>query len=272
MIKIILTSIICLFAVGTVRADSQPFRFEFANDYFAPGGRDRWLTNQMSLHYGEWGIGNEMYTPTVKTSEEIPYGDRNWDGYSYLERVSHNQIRRGQFWDLTTRVGILGNASGAPELQQWMHDDLGFGTHPTWATTNPDEPAIDVIAQRFNRTYPQSLFGDSKLEESYGIRLGNVKDLIFLDQQLTKHFGKYTYVFAGLRGEAIAYNTFLDGRLFQDNVHTIDKNWFLASGRLGVKFSYGTKFIQYAYKYLTEEFKGQTGRHLYGTIEFGFDF
>lgn len=256
--------------ITTVRA--EPFRLNFENDWFSPGGQDRWLTNAFDIHYGEWGIGNEMYTPLDKKSPEIPYGDRPWDGYSYLEHESIEKVAFGEENVFIKRIGALGHASGTDRLQQWVHDDLGLGAHPTWAGQNPSQVAVDMIYFRRNREYLQSVIGDSRMTTLYGARVGNVVDEVFLDQELTKHFFKHMYVFGGVRASTVAFNTHLDGRLFDDNTYTIDKNWFVAEGRLGLDFRYDNWFVGYTWTYLTEEFKGQDGRHLMGNVHFGFNF
>jgi len=255
---------------STVQA--EPFKLNFGNDWFAPGGLDRNLTNQFDIHYGNWGIGNEMYTPTHKRNPLPPYGDRPWDGYSYLEHVDTTKVAFGEENVLVKRIGALGHASHTDDLQRYVHDNLGLGAHPTWAGQNPSEVAVDMIYFRRNREYLQSVVGDSRMTTEYGARFGNVVDEVFLDQELTKHFFKHLYVFGGVRAAAVAFNTHLDGRLFQDNIYTIDKNWFVAEGRLGADMRYDGWFVGYTWTYLTEEFKGQDGRHLYGQIHFGFDF
>lgn len=253
-------------------AAAEPVKFNFANDYFAPSGKDRWLTNMMSLEVGKWGIGSEMYTPRDKRRKELPDGDRPWDGYSYLQRTDKWEVGQGEYHVLKSRLGTLGEWSGAKEMQTWMHDDLGFGAHPEWVGQNPAQPAFDVIYSRLNRHYLQSVVGNSRLTQEYGVRLGNVNNSLFLDQELRKHFHKHFYIFAAIRGEAVAFNTHLDGRMFENDVYTVDKQWFVASGRLGVEVRFDDFFVSYTYRYLTEEFKGQDGRHLYGDVGIGFEF
>lgn len=213
-----------------------------------------------------------MYSPTHKRNPLPPYGDRPWDGYTYLEHVDTEKVAFGEELVLVKRVGALGHASHTDDLQRFVHDDLGLGAHPTWAGQNPSQLALDVIYFHRDREYLQSVIGDSRMTTEYGVRAGNVVDEIFLDQELTKHFFKHLYLYGGVRAAAVAFNTHLDGRMFMRDNYTIDKNWFVAEGRLGADFRYDSWFVGYEWKYLTEEFVGQDGRHLYGNIHFGLEF
>lgn len=261
---------------------AEPYKFTFANDFFARNGKDRWLTNQMMLEVGAWGLSNEMYTPKDKRSKELPDGDRPYDGYSFIQYTKKWEIAQGERNILKSRIGTLGEWSGSREIQTWFHDDMGWGVHPEWVGQNPPAVALDFILSRQNVSYLQSVFGDTSAITEYGARVGNVVDELFLDQELRKHFFKYLYIFGGIRGQAVLFNTHLDGRLidehlikgYETDVYTVDKQPFVASARLGVElyFPQSEFFISYTYKYLTEEFKGQDGRHLYGSIELGTKF
>jgi len=259
---------------------AEPFKFSFGNDFLIPGGQDRFLTNILEIEAGAYGFGNEMYTPTCKKCEGVPKGDRPWDGYTYFQRKDKEKIAFGQERELTTRLGWVGHASYSDRIQTFVHDDLGVGQHPTWDGQNPSQATLDMIYLHRSREYMQSFFGNTRLTQEYGARFGNVQDYVFLDQELRKHFSKHFYVFGGLNGRAVLFNTHLDGRLIDEHIikgydtdtYTVEKQWFVASGRLGVEVRFDDNWCSFSYKYLTEEFKGQEGRHLYNEISCGFDF
>jgi len=244
--------------------------FKWENDYVKPGGLDHNYTNGVTLRCGKWSVVNEMYTPTEKNSELVDTGDRPWDGITYMQHENKWDIRSGEAVVLKTRIGVVGKASGTQALQQTVHDDWGWGEHPTWAGQNPTEPTLSLVLSKRNREYLQSIIGDSMIENEYGVEVGNVKDRLFLCQTLQKHFYKYIYPYAGLCGEAVLYNTHLDGRLFSENSYTVNKNWFVAEARAGIRLYFpGLGFsVDYAYKYRTEEFDRQIGRHTFGALEF----
>lgn len=244
------------------------------NDWVIPGGQDRLLTNAFSIKKGDWSVANLMYTPTDKRSLELPDNDRPWDGYSYLEHEHIESIGFGHEYILRSRIGLVGRASGAEALQKFIHNDLGAGADPSWAGQNKSEITSDFIYSKRTREYIQSVVGNSRLTNEFGARVGTVNVSVFLDQELRKHFFKYFYPYAGIRGEAVAYNTHLDGRLFSDNNYTVDKEWFVASARAGIElyFPGSDFFIDYHYQYITQEFKGQLGRHAFGSLSFGCKF
>ena len=271
---LIILSVIACILIVTSYAKAEPWSVTWENDYPVPRGLDHNYTNGFKFKYGSWAFANEMYSPLNKKNPEPPYGDRPWAGYTYIESEDIKTLNFGEEVILKSRYGLVGEASGTEALQKFVHDDLGAGAHPTWAGQNPSEATIDFIYSKRTRDYVQSLVGNSILKQEYGVELGNVKDLIFLDQELRKHFFKYFYPYVGLRGEAIAYNTHLDGRLFQDNEYTIDKNWFVAKARFGFEFYFPESdfFLDYHYEYSTEEFSGQVGRHSFGSLTVGYKF
>lgn len=267
-------SCLFLFAVSSgadPRDEKTKWHFNIKNDWAVPTGHDRFLSNQFEISVGQWTFSNSMYTPIDKDNEEIPYGDRPWDGYSYLQYEIVRKTAFGEEIVLESRLGVVGQAAGSEALQKFIHDDLGKGVHPTWAGQNPSEPTVDLVLSRRTREYIQSIVGDSALRNEFGVRFGTVNDSIFIDQELRKHFFKHLYPYVGVRAEGVLYNTHLDGRLFQHNDYTIDKEWFVATARAGVELYYPESgwFFDYHYEYLTQEFKGQDGRHSYGSLTFG---
>lgn len=252
-------------------AIAEPYYFNFSNDYFAPGGEDKWLTNSMKLGIGDFAIGSDMYTPKDKRNKELPKGDRPWDGYTYIEYTEKYPIVFGESETFITRFGALGDASEADKMQKWMHNDLGFGADPSWVGQNPSQPAFELIYSKNSHRYLHSYIGDTKVSQSHGFRIGNVADEIFLDQEVRKHFFKNWFVHGGLEGKGIFFNTHLNGRLFESDVYTVDHEWLVASARAGISYNLFGCLITYEYKYQTQEFKGQDGRHLFGSLTFTFN-
>lgn len=250
-------------------AEPEPFRFQIANDLFLH--TDHFLTNQVDLKVGKFSLHNDMYSPDDKANPEIPYGDMPWDGYSYFEIEEVSKIEFGQEQVIKYRFGAVGEASGSETLQKFIHNDLSMGIPPTWAGQNPSEPTVDIVYSKRTREYVKSLIGDSMLESEYGVRAGNVKVSGFLRQKLQKHFYKYFNFHAGLQGEAIAYDTHLDGRLFQHDHYTVDKQPFVAEVRVGLEI-YAPRLddwsIDWSWIYQTERFEGQDGRHLWNMLTF----
>lgn len=250
---------------------SDPWEFNIKNDFVIPGGLDRYLSNEFYYKQNSWKVSNSMWTPTKKSNDQIPFGDRPWDGYTYIEKEFSTRYGFGEYLKTQVRFGLVGEWSGSEALQKFIHDDLNAGDHPTWEGQNPSEPTIDILLFRETKEYMQSIVGNSQVRNQYGIQFGTVKDTFFIDQELRKHFFKYLYPYVGLRGEAVLYNTHLDGRLFQKNKHTEDKEWFVSTARFGFELYHPGSdwFMDYRYEYITQEFVGQPYRHAYGSLSFG---
>lgn len=267
--------ILSLCAAITLKA--EPLKIDWANDVGIPGGRDRWLTNAFEIGYGDFTLGQEIYTPTDKRSKDLPEGDRPWDSYLYLQHTEILPVAFGEETVIKSRVGGIGDYGYGKEVQTFVHDTLtDWGrpqVHPEWVGVNPAQIAGEVIISRRSREYLQSVVGDSRLTQEYGARIGNVNDSLFLDQELRKHFFKHLDIYAGAKVEAVAFNTHLDGRMFVGDVYTVDDtNWFIASGRLGIEWKTESWGIGYEYTYKTEEFDNQDDRHIFGTIKLSYEF
>lgn len=254
---------------------------EFNNDFFAPGGKDRWLTNQIRLsfpikgNYYVWTIGNDMYTPTDKSNPNIPVGDRPWDGYTFIEYKKREFVdgNLNQFQQFAVRAGILGDASGTDSLQRFIHNDLGLGVDPLgWGTQNASEAALELLYSRKTFSLFDTFFGSTINTSAYGFRAGNVVTEGFMRQELTREYFGFLMPYGGVEGRLVLFNTHLDGRLFHDDVYTVDKEWFVATAWLGLAVRIKEIYIGYKYQYQTREFKEQSGRHLFGTITIGYEF
>lgn len=261
MIKQLLCTL--LFAT-TVFADTG---IDFANDFFVPGQFDRWLSNEFRIYQGDFAIGGEMYTPRNKRNPGIPVNDRPWDGYTYGEYTTHFSEDR----TLAFRIGALGAASQQDELQKFVHNNLGRGIDPKgWPTQNPSELALEGIYTHHLYNVFDSYLGTVRSDTSYGLRAGNVQDLAFVDVDLRRGWlqpGYSVFGIAGLRGEARAFNTHLQGRMFHDDTYTVDMIPFVASTWLGFGATYGKWDLEFVYTYVTDETKLQDyERHLYGTV------
>lgn len=268
----ILSLLIPILAFG----ESQ-YEIRWENDFFTPGNLDRWKTNAIRVAFDTWTFGHEMYTPQNKREAGVPFGDRPWDGYVYIGRKLREEISPNQRRSFEFRIGQVGAGSYAGELQRFVHNDLGFGTDPKgWETQNATEKTFDAIYTHESELPLINRFVSGLLHNRYGVRAGNVVSEFFLDQELERGLIQDGYTltaFVGVGGRVVLYNTFLDGRLFRENLYArSDRTWFVSDIRAGLEASYQGAGLRYEYKYLTEEFGAQDGRHLFGAISFFFDF
>jgi len=269
LIKTLLTILILTFPYKAF-ADCE---FTFLNDFFAPNGQDRWLTNDVRAGCGNWLIGSEMYTPTDKSLEEIQENDRNWDGYTYIQYKHEMPIELGESRILLARFGGLGDYSKAERMQKFIHNDLGRGVPPQgWENQNDPEVAIDIIYKQVSEGYLDTFIGKARRKTNYGFRAGNVKIESFIEQYIYRELGSNIEFYSGIGGRAVYFNTFLDGRMFSDNIHIVDKQPFVANFIAGIVIKYNAFEVDYNFQYQTEEFKRQEARHEFGELTLRYKF
>ena len=72
----------------------------------------------------------------------------------------------------------------------------------------------------------------------------------------------------------MAWNSFLDGPMFDDNpdTHTVDKKNLLWHSEIGLLLRYRCLVASYIYVIRSAEFRGQDGNHPYGSARIGLEF
>lgn len=250
--------------ITNLRADTG---LDFSNDVLWPPHSDRWYSNGVRLYHGDYALGMEMLTPKDKRNPGIPVNDRPWDGYLYGEYTFNLKEER----TIKLRGGCLGACSYQEQLQKFVHNDLGLGIDPKgWHTMNPSEPTLELLYEHPFIHVFDSWLGVVRAETVYGFRVGNVQDLAFLETEITKGLLRQNYSIygiAGIRGEARAFNTHLQGRMLHDDTYTVDMIPFVASTWLGFGATYGKWCLEFVYTYVTDETRLQDyERHLYGTV------
>lgn len=252
--------------------------FEFTNDVFAPNGRDRYLTNRVGYNYTidqHWkaGLWSDMYSPNDLRSSEPPIGDHPYSGYTFAhisyktnDLISNKVIENRRF---SLNLGALGPASQADDLQKFIHKDLDLGVPPEgWDTQADSQMAVDFIYAHNAISPLTSYLGDTTAVQTYGFRVGNVIDSVFLDQEIRKQFfGRITGLIGGTI-EIIAFNTHIEGRAFSSNIntYTAEAEPLVSTARAGIEVDTGRFTLGFIASYQTPTFEGQDDNHLYGTV------
>jgi lipid A 3-O-deacylase len=96
-----------------------------------------------SRTYVSWSLAQEMHTPDDITLPNPPMDDQPYAGVLYLDSVVYARRERWTHaWQL--RVGVVGPASQADNVQRWIHDLTGSNEPMGWDTQLPDEPVLNV--------------------------------------------------------------------------------------------------------------------------------
>ena len=188
-------------------------------------------------------------------------------------------------------LGVIGPAALGREVQNGFHSLIGDTPNRGWSHQLPNEPAIEVLAERTFRvplTHFSSVDVDALPALTAGI--GNVRDYIQagasirLGQGLDSDFGAprirpglsgsdpYTptlpfawYVFAGVDGQAVAHDEFLDGTSFVSSRQHVSKKIFLGEFQAGLAMMFYGVRLTYTQTWQTQSFNTQKA----GLFSFG---
>lgn len=187
-------------------------------------------------------------------------------------------------------VGLIGPGALGEEVQNGFHHLIGDTPNKGWGHQLKTLPTLEILSDRVWRL-PITTLGpletDALPELTLGI--GDVRDYalagvrVRIGQGLNSDFGPariepgmsgsdyFTqtrplawYVFAGVDGQAVAYDVTLDGEPFRSGPH-VSKKWAVAEFEGGVGVIWHGVRITYTQVFRTEEFHGQKG----GLFNFG---
>jgi hypothetical protein len=243
-------------------------------------GRALWGDGQRRIGFD---LSQQIYTP-VDTSAVIPDPhDRPYAGlllgnFSLLSDTADSRSV------LTVSLGVVGPASGAEQLQNGFHNLIGQSHPAGWGSQIQNVPAFEVLHERTWRL-PLGAIGGLETDAlpSLTAAVGNVRTYLQtgvslrLGQGLQSDFGAprvrpglsggdvFTptrpfawYVFAGVDGQAVAYDILLENSPFRGGPH-VSTIWDVAEFQGGFAIMTHGMRLTIAYVAQTREFNGQTG-------------
>lgn len=263
-----------IFFVLTSLVKADQYKLKWGNDFLAPDGLDRYLSNYFTLSHtsnkSTWSFDNSMFTPDNLRGSPVESKDHPWDGASILSHEERFDISGNERRRFKLSAGAVGRASGAAELQRWVHAQ-GFGARPSYQPTNPSEPVLNFGYRHDDITQLNTLIGIAQNTTTYGFDVGNYITQAVLTQRLKKGFNG-AYGLLGIEGRAVLYSTVLDGRLFQDNEYTVQREPFVAEFMIGVGAEIDSYIVELVYKYETEQFETQDDRHLVAELTISYKY
>jgi len=218
---------------------------------------DGWRTQALRFqfnHTNNWGtyIEQDIFTPENKDSKEPQYGDRPYAGYLHLAYFQN--FLKGQQDDyFKIDAGIIGPYSFAEETQDGFHKLFGMARPQGWYNQLKTEPALNgayykSYSHRFcpwfeYKPFAGANFGNVLIDAELGnfVRAGWNLPRTFnptmysfsSENRREKEYEFYFYLFAGIIGQAVAYDHFLDGSLFQSEDVSVSHKTFTANGSIG---------------------------------------
>lgn len=272
------------------------------NDLF--GGTDRHYTNGVALSLfghvpphaaprllgddAEWRLtlGQQIYTPeALRDPDPIP-GDRPYGGWLYLglTLTDHDaELERRHVFGVD--LGVVGPASGAEELQRFVHGNLLQGVLPRgWRHQVATEPGLVLryeLAQRLERGDLAATGLAHDLGARLGFELGNVRTGAWLGltgrvgwglpdpYALTPDPGRdlRLYLTASLDLHVVAHDVFLDGSLLRTGGLRVERNFLVARAVVGFTIVlHDAVSLSYQHVLVTPEFDGQASVDSYGSF------
>jgi len=247
-------------------------------------------------NYLQFVVGMEMYTATDIRLPDPPPDDHPYGGILYLDSTIMSRTSKANH-QLTLRLGFVGPASGASEVQRWIHEIIGSPVPEGWDTQLKNEPIINLYYQysrRIVRSAPPDRGGVDiscnggaglgnyyiganvgftgsvgyRLPDSYGVTplMGGAESMVGLPPP-GKKFCIYGFIAAQAFGVARWLPT--DGNTFVDSRSGDRDDWF-ASASAGIVVGFSRVLLSYRYHGIAgltdpENFKTQN-RDDFGTI------
>lgn len=243
-----------------------------------------------------------MFTPEDIAARELLEGQRPYAGWLGVGFSLHAKTDT-DLHTMELSLGVVGPASGAENTQDFIHDLRDIDKAQGWDHQLENEFTVNLHYRRAIKAFEWSAFND-QLEmqgiAQFGADLGNAWIIAraggtvrigynlpadFSDPKLSataythqlfaereeraRSFSAYL-IFAA-EGRAVGRDIFLDGNTFADS-HSVDKRPFVADLTAGVGLRYKRLRLTYAHTYRTEEFRGQDGGQVFGSLALGLEF
>jgi lipid A 3-O-deacylase len=262
--------------------------------FLATLGDTLWGDGQQRIAFS---VSQQIYTPantqlTIPDPRDRPYAGLLLGNFSL---ISDTDTSRSV---LMVSLGLTGPGAGAEELQNSVHALIGQATVKGWSSQIANTPAVEVLSGRTWRlpiAQPGSLEIDAL--PSLTAAVGDVRDYVQagvtfrLGQGLNSDFGASRmrpglsgedayvqsgpvawYVFAGIDGQAVAYDLLLQNSPFRGGPH-VNLVWDVGEAQVGVAvLAYGMR-LTFTYVAQTQEFQGQHGgQHQFGSASLSVKF
>lgn len=241
-----------------------------------------------------FAIGQRIYTPGNTNPKPEEPADRPYAGWVYLQ--SDVRTQKGPVVDhLTGTIGYIGPAAGGKQVQKISHHIIGSRDFGGWDSQLPSEPTLAVGYSRalpglFSRSLAQltldlSPYAGATLGTPYtyanaGLvaRIGRSlpDDVPIAAISLgTPHDGFRGaqafgwYVWAGVEGRAVGWNSFLDGNAFRDSP-SVDRKPFQYDIALGFVAAWPRTRVGFTLVHRSKEFDGQLSFDRFGQLAISF--
>jgi lipid A 3-O-deacylase len=186
----LISLLVCLVSTATVFAQSHTdeIAIQTDNDSYLAQGSDRYYTDGIFIFYyhalkvknsdnsslankiSGYEIGQKIFNPQSGYVPGPQYIDRPFAGYLYVGSTLNLLYKNESSLKLEAQAGIVGPASGAEQVQTFVHKTFGFYTPGGWQYQIRNDYELNLSAQ-YNKLLARASWIDISLT-SY-VNLGN---------------------------------------------------------------------------------------------------
>ncbi|WP_413944740.1 lipid A deacylase LpxR family protein [Bdellovibrio sp. HCB-162] len=232
--------------------------------------------NKSTTNFGV-SLAQQIYTPNNKNTAELIKNDRPYAGWLYLGFTANFKTPTHSH-SLELDIGVIGPEAMGEKVQNSFHDMINVPDAKGWKNQLSTEPTLQAsyfqkirffeLENESGRSFDFIPYGGAsfgnvliaghigaiarlgvRLPDDFGpSRLSSADgDAIVNFDGKPHHIPWRVYGFAGIRGNAIARNIFLDGNTFRDS-HRVKKYPFTAETEVGYAvqishWSYSWRFV-----------------------------
>ena len=238
------------------------------------------------------GLQQSIFTPRFTQVNPPLQGDRPYAGVllGTVNLISDTDTTRSI---AGIQAGVLGSYAGGYQVQNGFHSLIGDTPNRGWSHQEPNQPVLQIQAERIWRLPLITRYGVSAdvLPSVAGAAgdfrtYGQLGTVVRIGQGLDSDFGtprispgldgsdayKGTrriawYGFAGVDGQAVAYDATLEGNTFRDHEPHVSKIWDIGEFEAGAAVIYHGLRLSYTQTWQTQEFQhAKSGLFNFGSL------
>jgi lipid A 3-O-deacylase len=255
-------------------------------DFLSRLGHSLWGDGQQRIGFS---VTQQIYTPadtelTIPNPRDRPYAGLLLGNFSLMSDDENSRSL------MMFSFGLVGPGAGGEGVQNGFHDLIGQRENKGWDSQIPNTPAFELLHEKTWRLPIKQFSGlETDALPALTVGIGDVRDYVQvgvsfrLGQGLDSDFGVPRlqpglsggdayhatrpfawYVFAGVDGQAVAYDLLLQSNPFRSGPH-VSTVWDVGEMQAGFAIMTHGMRLTFAYVAQTQEFHGQTG----GLHQFG---
>jgi lipid A 3-O-deacylase len=305
------TLLIFLFSAVDVFAQtySNEIGAQTDNDSYLAQGSDRYYTDGIFIYYKHalkvedntelrnkvlgFELGQKIFNAQSGSVPSPVYVDRPFAGYLYIGSALNLLYKNESNLKLSAQLGVVGPASGAESLQNFVHKTFGFYTPAGWQYQIKNDPELNLSAE-YNKLLARGSWIDVSLASYVNlgngftgaglgglVRLGSFNQLFYsvsTQSTVTKdnnivplHSHELFFYYKPLFNY-VAYDATIQGGLFDKHNDpnsleiTLNREPFIFSQQFGVAFTANRFVFDVAAIFHTLDVKEMVQTHQWGSV------